>query len=807
MRPTRLDLEGFASFRQPTTVDFTEADLFVLSGPTGSGKTSIIDAITFCLYGTVARYNDRRLVEPIISKGRNEARVSLQFTVGDVGYTAVRVVRRTKSGASTKEARLEKWRDKDPADAFAIAGTADEVSTTVHELLGLGYEHFTRTVVLPQGAFQRFLHGSQKERSDLLNELLAVGVFDTVASAARTRASSLDLQIAQLQTRLDGDLTDATPEQVAAAAADLARLATAIDRIDVARPGLDAILTRGRELAQRNDDVRTQLAVVQEITKPAGLDDLVTRADERAVAVTTATSALATTEQQRDEADAAVDDLPSTDAIVAQQRHLTELVTASQAVDQVETDVAAATTEATQTTAAAATAEQELEQAMATVEAARRGDLVAALATGLHAGDDCPVCARPLDTEIDVDGSQLVHAQQQLGVARTAAERARVAASSGASQVASAKAAQTAAVSRHTQLRQALEDSPLPTDDTALATLAATVTAAATRRVRARTAVAAARSALTQAESGLRAVQEDTAAATSALTTARDQVAAQGPPAVDPTSLGTSWAALTAWATQRSLDLTVAITEADEAVAATRTDYRQALAALRSELSSLEVTTADGNQIDAIRDDVVQQRARAVTRHEELVRRQQQRAATVKELATRRNESAVAETLGRLLDKRNFQRWLTARAMGRLVIGATRHLQQLTDGAYGLAVDDGGEFAIVDHANASELRPARSLSGGETFLASLSLALALSEQITDLAAGGAARLESLFIDEGFGTLDAATIDVVRAALEELGATGRMVGVVTHVPSLAEQLPVQFRVRKEAQTSVVERIDM
>lgn len=807
MRPTRLELEGFASFRQPTVVDFTEADLFVLSGPTGSGKTSIIDALTFCLYGTVARYNDRRLVEPIISKGRNEARVSLQFTVGDVGYTAVRVVRRTKTGASTKEARLEKWRGKDPADAFAIAGTADEVSTAVHDLLGLGYEHFTRTVVLPQGAFQRFLHGSQKERSDLLNELLAVGVFDTVATAARTRASSLDGQVAQLQAQLDGDLTDATTELVDAAAAAVAQLGTALERIDVARPGLEEILTRGRELAQRNQEVRTQLAAVQEITQPDGLDDLVTRADEQAAAVTTATSALASAEQERDQADAAVDGLPSGDAIANQQRRLGDVATASQAVTQVETAVAAATTAGTRASADAAAAEQELERATAAVETARRADLVAALATGLHAGDNCPVCARPLDTEVDVDGSQLADAQQQLDATRTSAQRARAAASSGASQLAAARAAQTAAVARHDELRRALDDSTLSTDDTALANLATTVTAAAARRAQARTAVAGARTALDQADTGLRAVQEDTSAAASALTAARDRVAAQGPPAVEPKALGTSWAALTAWAAQRSTDLTIVIKEADEAVGTTRTDYRQALAALRSDLSSLEVPTADGNQVDTIRDDVVQQRARAVSRHEELVRRRQHRAAAVKKLATRRQESAVAETLGRLLNKRNFQRWLTTRAMGRLVIGATRHLQQLTDGTYGLTVDDGGEFAIIDHANAGELRPARSLSGGETFLASLSLALALSEQVTDLAAGGAARLESLFIDEGFGTLDAATIDIVRAALEELGATGRMVGVVTHVPALAEQLPVQFRVRKEAQTSVVERIDM
>src|SRR5690606_3345684 len=104
------------------------------------------------------------------------------------------------------------------------------------------------------------------------------------------------------------------------------------------------------------------------------------------------------------------------------------------------------------------------------------------------------------------------------------------------------------------------------------------------------------------------------------------------------------------------------------------------------------------------------------------------------------------------------------------------------------------------------VRSARTLSGGETFLASLALALALADQIGGLAAGGAARLESLFLDEGFGTLDADTLDVVASALDELGARGRMVGVVTHVRELAERLPVRFEVRKVGGAATVERVE-
>jgi exonuclease SbcC len=75
-----------------------------------------------------------------------------------------------------------------------------------------------------------------------------------------------------------------------------------------------------------------------------------------------------------------------------------------------------------------------------------------------------------------------------------------------------------------------------------------------------------------------------------------------------------------------------------------------------------------------------------------------------------------------------------------------------------------------------------------------------------MSATGAPRLESMFLDEGFGSLDPETLDVVAAAIEELGSTGRMVGVVTHIRDLADRLPVRFEVTKLPGTSIVERVD-
>ena len=91
-----------------------------------------------------------------------------------------------------------------------------------------------------------------------------------------------------------------------------------------------------------------------------------------------------------------------------------------------------------------------------------------------------------------------------------------------------------------------------------------------------------------------------------------------------------------------------------------------------------------------------------------------------------------------------------------------------------------------------------------TFQASLALALALSTQLSSMAAAGAARLDSIFLDEGFGTLDESTLEIVAATLESLAQGDRMVGVVTHVAALAERVPVRFVVNRDSRTSSISR---
>ncbi|MFV0576481.1 MAG: AAA family ATPase [Vibrio sp.] len=103
---------------------------------------------------------------------------------------------------------------------------------------------------------------------------------------------------------------------------------------------------------------------------------------------------------------------------------------------------------------------------------------------------------------------------------------------------------------------------------------------------------------------------------------------------------------------------------------------------------------------------------------------------------------------------------------------------------------DGLELSVIDTWQGDTVRDTRTLSGGESFLVSLALALALSDLVSHKTS-----IDSLFLDEGFGTLDAETLDIALNALDNLNASGKMIGVISHIDAMKERIPVQIKVRK------------
>jgi exonuclease SbcC len=263
------------------------------------------------------------------------------------------------------------------------------------------------------------------------------------------------------------------------------------------------------------------------------------------------------------------------------------------------------------------------------------------------------------------------------------------------------------------------------------------------------------------------------------------------------------------WARSTRPELERRAADAEQAIEAAIAAYNRRLGELRDRAvaAGVEVGTppAGEDSFAHLRDASVNAATRAASRAELLEQRRDQARQVRDELAVTERRAQLSGALGQHLNAKRFEKWLLNRALRRLVAGASEVLIELSSGAYSLALGDDNNFLVIDHHNADAARSARTLSGGETFLASLSLALSLAEDIAALAAKGSARLDALFLDEGFGTLDADTLEIVAAAIEELGSRGRMVGLVTHVRELAERIPVRFEVRRDGTTSRVEKV--
>ena len=150
--------------------------------------------------------------------------------------------------------------------------------------------------------------------------------------------------------------------------------------------------------------------------------------------------------------------------------------------------------------------------------------------------------------------------------------------------------------------------------------------------------------------------------------------------------------------------------------------------------------------------------------------------------------------------KMTLETFVLAAELEEIVEAANRRLHDMSTGRYQLQHSDAlaargaasGLGIVVSDAFTGQTRPPQSLSGGETFLTSLALALGLAEVVT--ARAGGIRLDTLFIDEGFGSLDGDTLDVAMRTLDELRQGGRTVGVISHVEAMQEQIPAQLTVR-------------
>lgn len=149
---------------------------------------------------------------------------------------------------------------------------------------------------------------------------------------------------------------------------------------------------------------------------------------------------------------------------------------------------------------------------------------------------------------------------------------------------------------------------------------------------------------------------------------------------------------------------------------------------------------------------------------------------------------SLLNDLDKLFKGKRFVEFVAMHQLKYVSLEASKRLKEITNGTYGLEVDEDGKFIIRDYKNGGATRDASTLSGGETFLASLALALALSAQIQ---LKGTAPLELFFLDEGFGTLDDNLLEIVMGSIEKIHNDKLSVGIISHVESIKNRVPVKL----------------
>ena len=729
-------------------------------------------------------------VTPVISKGMLQARVRLDFAVGEKCYTAVRVVG-TKS-----EARLE----DEYGNTLASGGTG--VTGKVGEILGISFEHFTKSVVLPQGDFADFLHESPGERQKMLRRLLGTELFTRIAARARTR--SRDSEVAtQL---LDSEIEKLEDQGITEVGLKVARqregaLKSLEKRIRGREPEMECLVERERSAREQAADTRNRLGLLEAISVPAGIPELADKIAEAGRQLGDAGAAYEGAAKERECSQDALNKLPSETNLQIDIRRYDDLAKAHEECTTAErnlTEALGALDEAEEEARQAKAGVVEVEDARRTMENKHRAYH---LASGLAAGDSCPVCRQHVGELPNLETPDEMGAlEEQLRKAQEGQNRADKLLVGAQTAAAAQKRSLEVSEGRVRDLKVELRDADSREEvEAALGQVEAAIGALQVANAKEKKA----REGLTKAEKVAKALEEDETKAWSEYDTRRDGLAKMQPPAVQRDDLAAAWNDLDAWAKVQV-----------EAQGTLHNKAEEECLAVESALEELRETIAEwcsdhGVAVDAGQEPLTAC-SRDLGRQEAEVKRIENALEDLKQkrrdLKRYLKEGKVAADLAKYLGARSFEGWLMAQVLDTLCVGASRELLKLSNDAYSLTLDERNDFLVIDHRNADERRPVKTLSGGETFLASLSLALALSEHLADLAVGGAAKLEALFLDEGFGTLDSDTLDVVISAIEELGSRGRMVGVVTHVKELAESIPVRYEVTKQGNRSSIERVE-
>ena len=230
MIPVRLTIKGIYSYQQEQIIDFTDltsANLFGIFGPVGSGKSAILEAISFALYGETERLNQK--------DNRNYNMMNLKSNELFIDFTF-------KSGKDSDEYRFKVSAKRNKNNFEKVSSFSRDAyrkvngdwqaieSNSIDQITGLSYENFKRTIIIPQGKFQEFLQLGNKDRSQMLKELFNLGKYELFYQVA-----SIEKKNKEKQFNIEGQLLqidETSPEIIEAEESKLQEVTTHVSQLD-----------------------------------------------------------------------------------------------------------------------------------------------------------------------------------------------------------------------------------------------------------------------------------------------------------------------------------------------------------------------------------------------------------------------------------------------------------------------------------------------------------------------------------------------------------------------------------------------
>ena len=922
MRPLRLTLSAFGPYAAEITLDLEKlgkGGLYLITGDTGAGKTTIFDAITYALYDhSSSGIREGSMLRCKYADDKTPTFVELEFEVHGVRYTVRRnpEYQRPKArgeGMTTEkaDATLTYPDDRPPVTK------AKDVTAAVQEIIGLDYNQFSQIVLIAQGQFTKLLNASTEERSRIFRKLFRTQRYAQLQERLQAEAAALNQQRTAQNAKLDSLLgglqfspedpdaealralcAQTVPETALALLDALtARQAAALEEAGTALQATEAQLdtvqqqlgaaAQAQRLAQQLAARQAELAAA----KPA-LDAARAEADRHAgdaaqldaltAQVTQAQSALAAYDaldtlcrQQTEARDAArlaaaqahkrrtqLDSLNAAltaaetelaalaDAdtrLLALQNRSAQLTQRGEALTKLEQRLAdcqrqaKAAHKAQESYRAAAAAQDEARTRQNTLERAFLDAQAGLLAESLVEGAPCPVCgsthhpARALLPHTAPTQAQVEAARQAAAEADLQAQNASAAAQSALAAANEAKTslrrdAETLLPERFTApegtvpLTFALMTNVLAEENAALQT-AQTDCKAQCRQAEAdcrrKAQLEADRQAKTRQRPALEqaaAEADRSAAAQNASADALEGQIAERRAALPYPRRADAQAALdkleadrralrtgmdTAQRRLKQAEQSVAAAEAAvEALTAQQTAAQKELPARSAEELTAQQTELTAAR-EALRSREKQLSAQLLPNRKTAA--QYRAAAEARQTLESRWQwvSALAATAGGTLtskQKIKLEAYIQMNYLDRILRYANTRLMQMTAGQYELErigaenqrSQSGLDLGVIDHYNGTR-RSVKTLSGGESFKASLALALGLSDEVQSSAGG--IRLDTLFLDEGFGSLDEESLELAIRVLSGLTEGDRLVGIISHVGALKDRIDRQVVVHK------------